>query len=107
MSLFKDETESVETSPGRFRGRISGNWSVNGNPNGGYLMGIMVDAALRKSGKKSTPIVTANFVSRATTGPAEIVVEEISHSPQFQRFQTRLLQEGQEKVRALAAFLDR
>jgi len=47
MSLFMDETESVEESPGRFRGRISGNRSVNGNPNGGYLMAIMVDAALR------------------------------------------------------------
>ena len=67
-------------------------------------MGIMVDAALRKSGKKSTPIVTANFVSRATPGPAEIVVEEISHSPQFQRFQTRLFQEGEEKVRAWRPF---
>ena len=104
MSLFTDETESIEESPGHFRGRISGNWSVNGNPNGGYLMGIMVDAALGKSEKKSTPIVTANFISRATPGPAEIVVEEISHSPQFQRFQMRLLQEGAEKVRALATF---
>jgi acyl-CoA thioesterase len=104
MSLLTDETKFVEASPGRFRGRISGNWSVNGNPNGGYLMGIMVDAALRKSEKRSTPIVTANFLSRGTPGPAEIVVEEISNSRQFQRFQMRLLQEGDEKVRALATF---
>ncbi|MCF8130724.1 MAG: thioesterase family protein, partial [Deltaproteobacteria bacterium] len=104
MSLFKDETESVEESPGNFRGRISGNWSVNGNPNGGYLMGIMVGAALQKSDKKSTPIVTANFISRGTPGFAEIVVEEISHSRQFQRFQMRLIQEGAEKVRAVATF---
>ncbi|MCG6879362.1 MAG: thioesterase family protein [Deltaproteobacteria bacterium] len=104
MSLFTDETESVEESPGRFRGRISGNWSVNGNPNGGYLMGIMVDAALRKSEKKRTPIVTANFISRGTPGTAQIVVEKISHSRQFQRFQVSLFQEGEEKVRALATF---
>ena len=104
MSLFTDETESVEDSPGHFRGKISGNWSVNGNPNGGYLMAIMVEAALRKSEKKSTPIVTANFISRGTPGPAEIVVEEISHSRQFQRFQMSLLQDGKEKVRALATF---
>ena len=91
MSLFTDETESIEESPGHFRGNISGNWSVNGNPNGGYLMAIMVDAALRKSAKKSTPIVTANFISCGKPGPAEIVVDEISHSPQFQRFQMRLL----------------
>jgi len=104
MSLFTEGTESAEESPGHFRGRISGNWSVNGNPNGGYLMGIMVDAALRKSEKRSTPIVTANFISRGTPGPAEVVVEEISHSPQFQRFQMSLLQEGEEKVRGLATF---
>ena len=60
MSLLAEETESVEESPGHFRGRISGNWSVNGNPNGGYLTAIMVEAALRKSAKKSTPIVTAD-----------------------------------------------
>ena len=37
-------------------------------------------------------------------GLAEIVVEKIFHSPQFQRFQMRLLREGEEKVRALATF---
>lgn len=107
MSQFADETTSVEVSPGHFHGNISGNWSVNGNPNGGYLMAIMVDAALRQSDKQSTPIVTANFISRGVPGPAEILVEEISGSGQFQRFQVRLLQAGKEKVRGLATFAGR
>lgn len=104
MSLLSDETTVERLSEGQFRGTVSGSWSVAGNPNGGYLMAIMTRAALSMSEKSATPIVTANFLSRTVPGPADVFVEEIARSGQFQRFQVRLLQEGKERVRAFATF---
>ncbi|RPH48883.1 MAG: thioesterase family protein [Desulfobacteraceae bacterium] len=90
-----------------FKGNVAENWSINGNPNGGYLMAIMANAALQHSDKSSTPILTANYISRCTPGEADLQVEEISRSIQFNRFQSRLLQDGKEKVRFIGTFADK
>lgn len=104
MSLLSDETTVERLESGRFRGMVTGSWSVAGNPNGGYLMALMTRAVLTMSDRSATPIVTANFLSRTAPGPVEIFVEEITRSGQFQRFQVKLVQEGKERVRAFATF---
>ena len=104
MTLFDKDTKSVETAPGVFEATVTGNWSVNGNPNGGYLMALLAGAMASLSGNVKTPVVTANYIARCVPGPAEIRVEEISLTKQFHRFQARLFQEGKEKVRALGTF---
>ncbi|MHB8138783.1 MAG: thioesterase family protein [Smithellaceae bacterium] len=83
---------------------VTDNWSINGNPNGGYLMALMTGAMLARSENMKTPIITANYISRCTPGSAEIRIEEISLTKQFHRFEARLIQGGKEKVRALATF---
>lgn len=88
----------------RFGVRISDNWSVNGNPNGGYLMAMMAGAMMRLSDKRETPIITANYLSRCVPGDAEISISEMARSRQFTRFEARLFQSGEEKVRALGTF---
>jgi hypothetical protein len=104
VTLFHQDLSTAETAPGVFSGSVSANWSVNGNPNGGYLMAFMAGAVLSGREGLATPIVTANYIARCVPGPAEIRVEEISSTKQFQRFEARLFQEGKEKVRALATF---
>jgi acyl-CoA thioesterase len=104
MEAFSEEVLVTENSSGIFKGAVSGRWSVNGNPNGGYLMAILAGAMMKRSDKKSTPIVTANYISRCVPGKVEIYVEEFSHSKQFNRYHARLIQEGREKVRALGTF---
>jgi acyl-CoA thioesterase len=104
MESFTEEVLVTENSAGIFEGAVSGKWSVNGNPNGGYLMAILASAMLKHSDKKSTPIVTANYISRCVPGKVEICVEEFSRSKQFNRYSARLIQEGREKVRALGTF---
>ncbi|HLZ19817.1 MAG TPA: hypothetical protein VKO67_09400, partial [Smithellaceae bacterium] len=64
MNLFDKDISLTELSNSRFGGVVSDNWSVNGNPNGGYLMAMMTNAVLRLSDKKNTPLVTANYLSR-------------------------------------------
>jgi acyl-CoA thioesterase len=103
MTLFHKDTASIGVAPGVFDG-VAGNWSVNGKPNGGYRMALMTVAVLSGREGLSTPVVTANYIARCVPGPAEIRVEEVSSTKQFHRFETRIYQEGKEKVRALATF---
>ena len=104
MGMFDDDVAMIEKEAGRYDCTVSGNWSVNDNPNGGYLMALLAGAMSARSDKKSTPIVTANYISRCVPGKAEVVVEEVSRSSQFNRYDARLLQEGKEKIRALGTF---
>jgi hypothetical protein len=105
MNLFDNDIRLDDLGNSSFGGIISDNWSVNGNPNGGYLMAMMTGAMLRESDKKNTPIVTANYLSRCVPGEVEIQVLEMARSRQFARFEARLSQQGEEKIRALGTFV--
>ncbi len=104
MNLFDQDIALTQLDNSRFAGTISDNWSVNGNPNGGYLMAMIANAMMHIGDKKATPILTANYLARSVPGAAEIHISEITRSRQFTRFEARLLQEGEEKVRALGTF---
>ena len=105
MHLFDRDIQLRDVGDSRFVGTVSDNWSVNGTPNGGYLMAMLAGAMLRKSDKRETPTVTANYLSRCVPGEAEISVSEIARSRQFTRFEARLSQEGTERVRAFGTFV--
>jgi len=104
MKLFHQDLESTETAPGVFSATVSDNWSVNGIPNGGYLMALILDVLAKRSSNINIPILTANYILRCVPGPAEIQIEEISRTKNFHRFEAKLIQNGMEKVRALATF---
>ena len=106
MHIFDRDTTLKETAPSVYSGAISENWLINKNPNGGYLMAILARAMRDKSEKTSTPIITANYISRCRPGDVTVRVEEISVSKQFSRYEARLFQEGAEKIRAFGTFAD-
>ncbi len=104
MHKFDSDMNVTEVEENKYSCIISDNWSVNGNPNGGYLMALIADAMIGHSDKKSTPIVTANYISRCIPGSANVLISVISRSKQFNRFEGRLLQDGMEKIRAIGTF---
>jgi len=104
MHQFDQDIAVVPKESYRFKGNVSDNWSINGNPNGGYLLAIMANAMLMYSDKSATPILTANYLARCMPGEVALGVESIGRSKQFNRFQARLLQEGTEKIRAFGTF---
>ncbi|MBU0993332.1 MAG: thioesterase family protein [Proteobacteria bacterium] len=95
VQLNSDNTFNVDISP---------HWSINQVPNGGYLMAILANAMMRVSDKKSSPIITANFMAKCHPGEAFVSVEKIASSKQFERFHAILFQDGEEKIRALGTF---
>ena len=87
--------QDILFEPGKtdsYSGDITENWSINGVPNGGYLMAVTANAMLQYSEMKATPIITANFLNRCEPGAATVLVERISNSRQFDRFQASLYQ---------------
>jgi hypothetical protein len=104
MHQFDKDMVLTEQEPLLFKGSVTDNWSINGNPNGGYLMALLANAMLQHGGKRSTPIITANFISRCVPGIARVSVEKISRSNQFNRFEARLTQQGKERIRAFGTF---
>jgi acyl-CoA thioesterase len=104
MRLFDEDISVVPLGPGMFKASITDNWSINGNPNGGYLMALLANAMMQTAEKRATPVITANFLSRAEPGPAEIHLEKIAESNQFDRIQASLIQGGKERIRSLGTF---
>lgn len=90
-----------------FMVNISDHWSINGHPNGGYLMAILANAALAVSEKQSISIFTANFIAGCQPGPARLFVEPLGQSKTFDRFQIRLVQNDIEKIRAFATLMSK
>jgi len=104
MHTFDQDISITPQKPFHFHSTISDNWSVNGIPDGGYLMAMITNAMLQLSEKKATPILTANYISRCLPGEADIEVETIAQSTQFSRLQGKLFQDGKEKVRMFGTF---
>jgi hypothetical protein len=87
-----------------YTGSIATNWSINGVPNGGYLMALITNALLQSSRMKTAPIVTTNFLTRCRPGQATVSVERMSLSKQFDRLEARLEQNGEERIRSFGTF---
>lgn len=105
MHLFDQDVTITPTGSARYSANISEGWSINGNPNGGYLLALMANAMMQASDKNGTPILTINYLARSMPGPVEIEVAKMAESTQFSRMQAGLFQDGQEKIRAMGTFV--
>ena len=104
MHQFDQDTLLAPDEPFSFSGHITENWSINDVPDGGYLMAILAKAMMHHCEMRSTPIITANYLSRCEPGEARILIDRMAASKQFERFQANLHQNGKEKIRAFGTF---
>ena len=106
MHRFDQDVMVLSDERFSFSGNVTDNWSINAIPNGGYLMAILANAMMQSGDKASTPVITANFLSRCDVGKVHIAIDKMATSRQFERYEARLQQNGQEKVRAFGTFAD-
>ena len=102
--LYDQDIAISDQGTQKYAAAISSNWSINGVPDGGYLMAILADAMQRQSEREATPVITANYLARCEPGDALVSVEKIGQSKQFDRFQASLHQNDVEKIRAIDTF---
>ena len=104
MHQFDRDISLKEEDSNQYSGTMTDNWSINGIPNGGYLLASLANAMLQESDKKATPTISASYLSRCNAGEANFMVEKIAQSKQFNRMQARLVRNGEEKIRAMGTF---
>jgi acyl-CoA thioesterase len=104
MHRFDQDISFKHGEPFSFSGHIADSWSINGVPDGGYLMAILAKAMMHHSEMNSTPLITANFLNRCEPGDATVAVEKMSASRQFERLQGSLWQKDKERIRAFGTF---
>lgn len=92
MHLFDQDIRLRPDGDNRYKTNVAGNWSINGNPDGGYLMALLARAAEEQSRMETLSILTANFVARCEPGPAEMISENMGISRNFDRWQVVLAQ---------------
>ena len=81
LHTFDKDLEIVDKGSQVFALTLSDHWSINGTPNGGYLMGVIARIMECCSQKKATPIITANYISKCFPGKALAYVEESIQVP--------------------------
>lgn len=86
---------------------LTSNWSINGIPNGGYIMATMTRAMLQNSTKSATPILSASFINRCMPGPIDLQTEIVHQSRGFDRIAAKLIQDGTERVRMMGTFAEK
>lgn len=106
MHIFDQDTALDQQAPARFKGKLTDNWSVNGIPNGGYLMALLAKAMLQGSAKKHPLIVTVNYLHRCLIDEADLVIENIATSKRFDRWHATLSQEGRKRLHGVGTFVD-
>lgn len=104
--MFNEDLRLKPAGEGRFQTMISDRWSINGTPDGGYLMALAAGAALSGSDKNGLSILTANFINRSQPGPAALAAARIGASRHFDRWQVGLFQEEIETIRCLVTLSD-
>lgn len=105
MSRFqRDITISDDSEV--YTGKVSDNWSINGVPNGGYLMALMGNAILKESSRNAPVLFTANYLGRTSPGAVSIRNEMMVQSKQFDRIQSSLYQNEKECIRSMVTLMD-
>ncbi len=99
MHKFDQELNFTEAGDHLLQADISDNWTHRGNLNGGLLLGLVGKAASFYSDKSGSMQITANYLDRTLPGKVEILVEELSASRNFDRFEVCLVQDGKKVLR--------
>ena len=106
MHVFDRDIRITPGDDNRYKATVAGNWSINGTPDGGYLMALLAAAAMERSEKRGVSVLTANFIARSKPGPAELIVEKMGATRNFDRWQVSLIQEEAEKLRSMVTLMN-
>jgi len=101
MARF-DEATAVDGVNGTYEARLDPEWTVSGNPHGGYLLAILARAAIAADGKQPHPLsASAVYVAPPEVGPATVVVEPLRRGRAASQSRARLIQGERTCVEAL------
>lgn len=107
MHHFDAETALVRVDANTWRGTLSEAWNIGNNPNGGYLLSVVL-AALREAVPHPDPLtITAHYLRPGVAGtPCDVQVDLLREGRTLTTARASLRQRGVIGVEVLAAFGD-
>ena len=105
MSTYASETRTEQLDEGRWRGHVHAAWNIGDNPNGGYLLSIVL-CALREALPHPDPIsITTHFLRPGeANADCEIDIDVVRTGRSVSTARAELRQSGKTKLVVLAAF---
>lgn len=98
---FDDDTALEAVGEGRYRGEVTGRWTVGGGPNGGYLAAILLRGVLAESPLPDPVTMTVHYLARPLIGPCAVSVTTLRVGRGHASFRAELEQEGEIRCVAL------
>lgn len=105
-SEFDADTQVEYAGPGEYAATITDRWHALAGPNGGYLLGVCLQALTAEMPQPDPLVVSAYYLRGAQVGPATVQTEVIRSGRRTASGQASLLQDGKESLRVLATYSD-
>ena len=105
-SEFDADTSVETTVSGEYTAAVTDRWHALAGPNGGYLLAICLQALREEMPHPDPLVLSAYYLRPAQVGPAGLRTESIRSGRRTSTGQVAMVQEGRERMRALATFGD-
>lgn len=106
MAYEFDEDTAVRRAGDVWRAEVSDRWDIGVNPNGGYVLAMVVRAMAETLDAPHPLTVTAHFLRPPDHGAAEIEVDVVRSGRRFGTATGALVQGGRPRIQSLATFGD-
>jgi hypothetical protein len=100
-SLFAAVSAVVPTTPGRFDAEVSADWTIDGKPNGGYLLSMLGRAATWDGPHPHVLAASAHYLRPPVPGPVTLAVTVLRTGRSASQLRTQLVQGDEVCIEAL------
>lgn len=109
MSTYAFDTAVASTplGEGRHQVTVTTDWNTaNGTPNGGYVLGLVLNAVLQETPDPDPLSIAMTFFRPAVAGEAEVRVREVRAGRRVSTYDALLVQGGKEVAHAVVSTHD-
>jgi acyl-coenzyme A thioesterase PaaI-like protein len=100
-SSFSAVSALTAVGEGRFTAAVNADWTINGKPNGGYLLAMLGRAAVLSTPHPHVLTASAHYVRSPEPGPVEVEVEVLRTGRSASQVRARMSQGGDSCVESL------
>lgn len=100
-SAFSAVTGLTRVGPGRFEAEVDGDWTIDGKPNGGYLLAMLGRAAVQVGSHPHVLSAGAVYLRSPAPGPVTVEAEILRAGRSAGQLAARMSQDGRGCVEAL------
>jgi Acyl-CoA thioesterase C-terminal domain/Acyl-CoA thioesterase N-terminal domain len=98
---FSEVSRLLPRGDGAFEAEVSGEWTIGGKPNGGYLLSLLGRSAVAVGAHQHVMAASAHYLRSPDPGPVAVEAEVLRTGRSASQVAARLVQRGERCVEAL------